>query len=128
MEKFTTVDEYILAQEKAVQAILNKIRSVIKKAAPTAIESISYGMPAYKTYGKPLVYFAAFKNHIGFYATPTGHTKFKKELSIYKQGKGSVQFPLDNNIPYELIERIVVFRFKENEEKYATKKAKEKNR
>ena len=128
MEKFTTVDEYILAQEKAVQAILNKIRSVIKKAAPTAIESISYGMPAYKTYGKPLVYFAAFKNHIGFYATPTGHTKFKKELSIYTQGKGSVQFPLDNNIPYELIERIVVFRFKENEEKYATKKAKEKNR
>nr|MBK9653292.1 DUF1801 domain-containing protein [Bacteroidota bacterium] len=128
MEKFTTVDEYILAQEKAVQAILNKIRSVIKKAAPTAIESISYGMPAYKTNGKPLVYFAAFKNHIGFYATPTGHTKFKKELSIYKQGKGSVQFPLDNNIPYELIERIVVFRFKENEEKYATKKAKEKNR
>lgn len=128
MEKFTTVDEYILAQEKAVQAILNKIRSVIKKVAPTAIESISYGMPAYKTYGKPLVYFAAFKNHIGFYATPTGHTKFAKELSIYKQGKGSVQFPLDKNIPYGLIERIVVFRFKENEEKYATKKAKEKNR
>lgn len=128
MEKFNSVEEYIEAQENNVQSILNKIRASIKKVAPTAIESISYGMPAYKTYGKPLVYFAAFKNHIGFYATPTGHTKFAKELSIYKQGKGSVQFPLDKNIPYGLIERIVVFRFKENEEKYATKKAKEKNR
>lgn len=127
MEKFTTVDEYIEAQENNVQSILNKIRASIKKVAPTAVESISYGMPGYKTNGKPLVYFAAFKNHIGFYATPTGHTKFEKELSIYKQGKGSVQFPIDTRIPYGLIERIVFFRFKENEEKYATKKAKEKN-
>ena len=118
MEKFTTVDEYILAQEKAVQAILNKIRSVIKKAAPTAIESISYGMPAYKTYGKPLVYFAAFKNHIGFYATPTGHEAFRKELSKYKQGKGSVQFPLNSPMPYGLIKRIVKFRLKQNEQKH----------
>jgi uncharacterized protein YdhG (YjbR/CyaY superfamily) len=114
MEKFYTVDEYILAQEKAVQVILKKIRSLIKKAAPSAIENISYGMPGYKTNGKPLVYYAAYKNHIGFYATPTGHTKFAKELSIYKQGKGSVQFPLDKNIPYDLIERIVRFRVMEN--------------
>ena len=71
-------------------------------------------MPAYKTNGKPLVYFAGFKNHIGFYATPAGHEKFSFELANYKQGKGSVQFPLNKPIPYDLIKRIVEFRVKEN--------------
>jgi uncharacterized protein YdhG (YjbR/CyaY superfamily) len=71
-------------------------------------------MPAYKTHGKPLVYFAGFKKHIGFYATPTGHAEFKSELSQYKQGKGSVQFPIDQPVPYELIDRIVEFRVQEN--------------
>jgi uncharacterized protein YdhG (YjbR/CyaY superfamily) len=74
-------------------------------------------MPAYKMNGKPLVYFAAFKKHIGFYATPTGHAEFRDELSAYKQGKGSVQFPLDKPIPYDLIKQIVVFKAKENSAK-----------
>ena len=82
--------------------------------APNAIESIAYGMPAYKVNGKPLVYFAAFKNHIGFYATPKGHVHFAKELSKYKQGKGSVQFPIDKPIPYDLIKGMVEFKAKEN--------------
>lgn len=113
---FKSVDEYIATFPKSIQLILSKIRSVIIENAPNAVESIAYGMPAYKTYGRPLVYFAAFKNHIGFYATPSGHAEFSKELSNYKQGKGSVQFPLDQ-VPYELIAKIVKFRVKENEEK-----------
>jgi uncharacterized protein YdhG (YjbR/CyaY superfamily) len=100
-----------------VQGILRKIRKLIKDSVPNSEEQISYGMPAYKTNNKPLVYFAAFKNHIGFYATPSGHSKFKEELSKYKQGKGSVQFPLDRLIPYELIERMVKFRISENDKK-----------
>ena len=76
---------------------------------------MSYGMPGYKLNKKPLVYFAAYKNHIGFYATPTGHKAFEAELSKYKQGKGSVQFPLDQEIPYDLITRIVVYRVEEND-------------
>jgi uncharacterized protein YdhG (YjbR/CyaY superfamily) len=112
-----TVDAYIATFPANVQLILSKIRAVIKKTAPKAIESISYGMPAFKTNGKPLVYFAAFKNHIGFYATPTGHSKFKKELSPYKQGKGSVQFPINEPMPLDLIKRIVEFRVTENSEK-----------
>jgi uncharacterized protein YdhG (YjbR/CyaY superfamily) len=106
---FKTVDEYISAFPKETQTLLEKVRSSIRNKAPEAIESISYGMPAYKINGKALVYFAGYKNHIGFYATPTGHSEFANELSIYKQGKGSVQFPLDQTIPYELIERIVLF-------------------
>lgn len=79
-----------------------------------ATEEIVYGMPGYKTNGKPLVYFAGYKNHIGFYATPSGHEAFQKELSKYKQGKGSVQFPLNQPIPFDLIEQIVRFRVDEN--------------
>jgi uncharacterized protein YdhG (YjbR/CyaY superfamily) len=108
------IDNYISAFPPEVQEILKQIRALIMKTAPEARESIAYGMPAYKTNGKPLVYFAAYKNHIGFYATPTGHEKFADELSKYKQGKGSVQFPLDKPIPYGLIERIVAFRVAEN--------------
>jgi len=115
-------DEYILDFPVEVQVILNKIRSTIRQAAPDAEESISYGMPAYKTHGKPLVYFAAFKNHIGFYATPTGHAEFAKELSKYKQGKGSVQFPIDQPMPLDLIFQIVEFRVFENQEKEKAKK------
>jgi uncharacterized protein YdhG (YjbR/CyaY superfamily) len=116
------IDEYISGFPDDIQLILDKVRSTIKMAAPEAVESISYGMPAYKTYGKPLVYFAAFKNHIGFYALPTGHAEFAKELSKYKQGKGSVQFPIDLPIPFELIARIVEFRVIENQEKAKVKK------
>ncbi len=109
-----TVDNYIKSFPENVQAILNQIRAIIKENAPEAEESIAYQMPAYKTNGKPLVYFAGFKNHIGFYATPTGHAQFEKELSNYKQGKGSVQFPLNKPIPLTLIARIVKFRVEEN--------------
>jgi uncharacterized protein YdhG (YjbR/CyaY superfamily) len=114
---FTTVDEYIKSFPGDTQLIMKKVREVIKTSAPDAVESISYGMPAYKLEGKPLVYFGAFKSHIGFYATPTGHAAFIDELSTYKQGKGSVQFPLNKPIPYDLIKRIVAFRIKEVEAK-----------
>lgn len=112
-----TVDDYIKTFPPEVQAVLHQVRATIKKHAPEAAESIAYQMPAYKTNGKPLVYFAGFKNHIGFYATPTGHAAFAEELSKYKQGKGSVQFPLDKQIPYDLIAQIVNFRVKENNTK-----------
>ena len=104
------VDAYINAFPPEVQLPLNRIRMIVKKSVPEAVESISYGMPAYKLKGKPLIYFAGYKNHIGLYATPSGHEAFAKELSKYKQGKGSVQFPLAEEIPFELIERIVLFR------------------
>ncbi len=112
-----TVDEYIAAFDAGTQAKLQEIRNSIKKAAPAAEEMISYMMPAYKYQGRPLVYFAGYKNHIGFYATPTGHEAFEKELSIYKQGKGSVQFPLDKPLPLGLISRIVKYRVKKNKQK-----------
>jgi len=108
------VDEYIKTFPKNVQKILEQVRATIKEKAPEAVESISYGMPGYKTHGRPLVYFAGYEKHIGFYATPTGHEKFAAELSKFKQGKGSVQFPLDKPIPFDLIARIVDFRVQEN--------------
>lgn len=110
---FTSVDEYIHSFPQDVQVILNKVRATIKKNAPEAVEGISYQMPAYKMNGKPLVYFAGYTTHIGFYATPAGHEQFRAELAKYKQGKGSVQFPLSRPIPYSLIAQIVQFRVKE---------------
>ena len=107
MQTFKTVDEYIKTFTPDVQLILEKIRKIVRKASPDAVESISYGMPAYKLNKKPLVYFAAWEKHIGFYATPSGNAAFKKELSAYKGAKGSVQFPLNEPIPYDLIERMV---------------------
>jgi len=109
-----TVEEYIATFPDIVQECLKQIRGVILENAPDAEEGISYKMPAYKMNGKPLVYFAGFRNHIGFYATPTGHAEFLKELSVYKQGRGSVQFPLDKPLPLDLIKRIVKFRVEEN--------------
>ncbi len=111
---FKTAEEYIKSFPKDIQTLLKQIRETIKSNAPDVAETIAYGMPAYKINGKPLVYFAAFKKHIGFYATPTGHAAFAEELSTYKQGKGSVQFPLDKPIPFDLIKRIVLFRVEEN--------------
>ncbi len=113
-----TVDEYIIKYPESTQKILIEIRSIIKKSAPNATETISYGMPAYKTFGKQLVFFAAYEHHIGFYATPDGHEEFKKELSKYTQGKGSVQFPINLPMPLKLIEDMVIFRVAENERKY----------
>jgi len=111
------VDSHIATFPPATQKLLQQIRETILNAAPQAEESISYGMPAYKINGRPLVYFAGYKNHIGFYATPTGHKEFEAELSRYKQGKGSVQFPLNQDLPTNLISRIVTFRMKENKAK-----------
>ena len=107
------VEAYIAQFPDEVQKILEKIRKIILSEVPEAEERISYAMPGYYLNKKPLVYFAGYKNHIGFYATPTGHEKFEKELSKFKQGKGSVQFPLNQEIPYDLIKEIVKFR-KEN--------------
>lgn len=118
---YTTIDEYIATFPADVQAILQKVRETIHKAAPEATEAISYQMPTFKLNGN-LVHFAAFKNHIGFYPVPSGIEKFKKELSTYKGAKGSVQFPLDRPIPYTLISKIVKFRVKENLEKAKAKR------
>lgn len=111
------VEEYINSFSAEVQERLVLMRNAIVQTAPNAIEGISYGMPAYKTNGKPLVYFAAFKNHIGFYATPNGHKKFATQLSKYKQGKGSVQFPFTEPLPLDLIKKIVAFKLAENANK-----------
>lgn len=112
-----TVDDYINTFPLEVQQMMEQVRITIKQNAPEVEESFSYGMPAYKTNGKPLVYFAGYKKHIGFYATPNGHEAFKNELSKYKQGKGSVQFPLTEPMPLELIARIVKFRVESNSKK-----------
>jgi uncharacterized protein YdhG (YjbR/CyaY superfamily) len=121
VKKPVTVDEYIASFPKEVQKLLQQVRSTIQKAAPLAEEVISYGMPGYKLNGM-LVYFAGYQHHIGFYATPTGHKAFVKELAAYKQGKGSVQFPIDKPMPLALIKRIVQFRITDNEQKLLEKK------
>lgn len=110
---YHSIDEYILQFPLAVQEILKKIRNVVKEAAPEAVEKISYQMPTFYLHGN-LVHFAAHKNHIGFYPTPNAIDAFKKELSAYKGAKGSVQFPLEKPIPYDLIGQIVKFRVAEN--------------
>jgi uncharacterized protein YdhG (YjbR/CyaY superfamily) len=122
---YSTIDEYIALFPDDVQKKLRKLRAVIKLAAPNAGEKISYQMPAFTLHGN-LVYFAAFKNHIGFYPAPRGIEEFKDELAAYKGAKGSVQFPLDQPIPYELITKIVKFRAKENLEKAEAKGKKKK--
>lgn len=113
----TEVEKYIFSFPEDVRNILLQIRQIIKEEAPDAVEGFAYQMPSYKTNGKPLVYFAAFKTHIGFYATPSGHAAFACELAKYKQGKGSVQFPLDKPIPFDLIRQMVAFRVEENNNK-----------
>lgn len=107
------VDAFIAKYPKDVQEILNRVRETIRAAAPGAEEGINYGIPTFFLNGN-LVHFSAFKAHIGFYPTPSGIEKFKKELSKYEGAKGSVKFPLDQPIPYALIAKIVQFRVKEN--------------
>lgn len=118
-----TIDEYIAGFPPDVQEILEKVRMTIRKAAPEAEETINYQMPTFTFYGN-LVHFAAYQHHIGFYPTPTGIEEFKNELSSYKGAKGSVQFPFDRPIPYDLIGRIVEFRVKENLQKAEAKRKK----
>lgn len=107
-----SIDEYISGFPPDVQKLLNKVRRTIREAAPDAEEAISYQIPTFKLKGN-LVHFAAFKNHIGFYPTSSGTQAFQKELATFKHGKGSIRFPLDQPIPYDLIRRIVEFRVSE---------------
>jgi uncharacterized protein YdhG (YjbR/CyaY superfamily) len=113
---YKTIDDYIATFPNDVQILLGKMRQTIREAAPEAEEAISYQIPTFRLNGN-LVYFAAFKNHIGFYPTSSGIAAFKKELSQYKSAKGSVQFPMEKPIPYGLVRKIVLFRTKENLEK-----------
>jgi len=110
---YQNIDEYIRTFPQEVQEKLQKVRQTIRDAAPEAKEAISYQMPTFKLNGN-LVHFAGYEHHIGFYPVPTGMEAFKEELSQYKTGKGSVQFPLDQPLPLDLIRRIVEFRVKEN--------------
>jgi uncharacterized protein YdhG (YjbR/CyaY superfamily) len=110
---FQNIDEYIGIFPPNVQVILEQLRKTIQVAAPKAEETISYGIPTFKLNGN-LVHFAAYKNHIGFYPTPAAIVTFKKELSPYKQAKGSVQFPIDQPIPFSLVRKIVKYRVKRN--------------
>lgn len=108
-----TIDEYIAGFPNEIQQILEEVRATIHTAAPGLTESISYAIPTFKFKGKNLVHFAAYKNHIGFYATPDGHEAFKEDFSRYKTGKGSVQFPLSEPMPLKLIAKVVKFRITE---------------
>ncbi len=114
--KPSTIDEYITEFPTDIQAIMQKLRQVIKQSAPQAEERISYGMPGFYQRGM-LVWFGGHKNHIGFYPTGEGVEAFKKELTGFKQSKGAVQLPLDKPIPYELITKIVKHRVEENMKK-----------
>ncbi len=110
---YTSINQYIDDFPEDVASILQKIRSCVAETAPEAVECIAYNMPAFKWHNKPLIYFAAFKNHIGFYALPSGNIAFREKLTGYKSGKGSIQFPLNQDIPYTLISEIVAFRVME---------------
>jgi len=111
--KYKSVDEYIASFPKNVRDILENMRRVIRETAPSAEEAISYGIPTFKLNGN-LVHFAAYKNHIGFYPASSGIVAFKKELFRYKRSKGTVQFPIDKPIPFNLVKKIVRYRVKEN--------------
>ncbi len=117
-----TIDAFIKEFPKDVQKLLSQVRTTIRDAAPDAEETISYAIPTFKLKGN-LVHFAAYKNHIGFYPGSTGITAFKKELSGYQSAKGSVQFPLDQPLPLDLISKIVRYRVQENLEKSKKKKS-----
>lgn len=114
------IDEYIEGFPQEIREILEKIRMIIRKAAPDAEEAIKYQIPTFTLNGN-LVHFAAFKNHIGLYPTPRGIEMFKDELSPYQNAKGSARFPLDQPIPFDLISKIVEFRVKDTLERAATK-------
>lgn len=116
-----SIDEYIAIFPKEVQDILQNLRATIHKAAPDSTEAISYQMPTFKLNGN-LVHFAAYKNHIGFYPTASGIEAFKEEIKEYKNAKGSVQFPINEPLPFNLITRIVAFRVSENQKNAKTKR------
>lgn len=118
MNSFSTkIDTYINTYPESTQKMLQEMRTAIRKAAPSATETISYGMPTFKLYGN-LVHFAGYKSHIGFYPAPSGLDAFRDRISAYKNSKGAVQFPLDRKLPLKLITDIVRFRVKENTEQH----------
>jgi uncharacterized protein YdhG (YjbR/CyaY superfamily) len=117
MKKFRTVGEYIAAQPETARTRLEELRETIRQTAPQAEEVMSYNIPAFKYNGALLVWYAAFKRHIGFYPKASGITEFKKELARYKTSKGAIQFPLDKSVPATLVKRIVKFRVKQNSAK-----------
>ena len=120
---FTTIDDYIAGFPESTQELLERVRQTIRKAAPNAEEAISYGIPTFKLNGN-LVHFAGYKNHIGFYPVPQGLDAFKEELSQYKGAKGSVQFPLDQPLPLDLITKITKYRVEQNLVKTEVKRKK----
>ena len=120
-DKPNTIDEYISDFPKETQELLEQVRGTIRQAAPEAVECISYGMPAFKFHGI-LVYFAGYQNHIGFYPAGSGIVAFQKEISAFKNSKGTVQFPLNQPLPFDLISQMVLFSVTENLLKVNTKK------
>lgn len=120
-QKPNSVDDYIAQFPTDVQQQLQELRSTIRKTAPDAEELMSYGIPAYKQYGM-IAYFAGYKNHVGFYATPNTNKAFTKALAAYKQGKGSVQFPLNKPLPLKLVSQMVAFNVNEKTLKHTAKK------
>src|SRR5690348_18268291 len=116
-KKFESIGEYIESFPESVQSVLKKLRATVQEAAPGAAESISYDMPTFKIEGKRLVYFSAWKNHIGFYSIPKGDKAFRRQLSPYQGEKGSLRFALEKPIPYDLVTKIVRLRLKEVQEK-----------
>jgi uncharacterized protein YdhG (YjbR/CyaY superfamily) len=128
MKKPTTIDEYISEFPEEVQLILHKIRSTIKKAAPSAEEKISYGIPAFFMNKTHLIYFAGFKNHVGVYPAPKSTREFEKKLSEYKSGKATVKFPLNKPVPWKLLTEIVKLKIIENKARTVLKKKKFKSK
>jgi uncharacterized protein YdhG (YjbR/CyaY superfamily) len=110
MSKPSLIEDYINQFTGDLRVRLIDLRSLIQQLVPDCSESMAYGMPAYKYKGKPLIYFAGYKKHIGVYASPEAHASFSNELSVYKQGKGSVQFPLHEKLPLELITKMILFK------------------
>lgn len=110
MKQDAQVENYVSQFKGEALTRLNRLRQLTRETVPEAAESFSYGLIGYKYKGRPLVYYGGFKNHIGFYATPNGHEAFASEFSKYKQGKGSVQLPLNEELPYELVKRVLEYR------------------
>jgi len=116
-KQFKTIDQYIKTFPVDVQRILERIRQTIRKAAPGAVETISYQMPTFNLDGRYLVYFSAWKNHIGVYPVPAGDEAFQQKVAPYKGAKATIRFPINEPIPYDLVKQIVKFRMKENQQK-----------
>jgi uncharacterized protein YdhG (YjbR/CyaY superfamily) len=126
--QFASIDEYIKTFPPKTRTALTEVRQTIRAAAPDAVEAISYQMPTFKLEGRNLVHFGGWQSHVGFYPIPSGMEAFAKELSKYKQGKGSVQFPLDEPMPLKLITRIVKFRVKEERARLAARAGRAKGK